>query len=172
MVAVFSITDQDVDGLETREAQRRGEDVSFGTYNPLGSPEPAPAPGPMPGPAPLPVGPTPMFPAPGDGALRRGAARGLLFASAGLVVGGLVAGPLGAAAGLVSIGAVRNVLRAKNGWAAPDPETRAEAGKSATMAIFGLGIAGMLGYQAWKRHDDDCGDDDYDDADDRDEDDE
>ena len=91
-----------------------------------------------------------MLPPPGDSALRRGAAKSLLFATAGLVVGGLVAGPLGAAAGVSAVGAVRNTLRAKDGWAHPDPEVRAEAGKSATMAIFGLGITGMLGYYAWQ----------------------
>jgi len=64
-----------------------------------------------------------------------------------------VAGPLGAAAGIVGVGAVRNTVRAKNGWADPDPEVRAEAGKSATMAIFGIGIAGMLSYYAWQHRD-------------------
>jgi len=101
-------------------------------------------------------GPSPVLPPRGDTALRRGAATGLLFASAGLLAGGLVAGPLGAAAGVVAVGAVRNTLRAKDGWAHPDPEMRAEAGKSATMAIFGLGIAGMLSYYAWQhRYEDD-----------------
>ena len=102
-----------------------------------------------------PEGPSPMLPPQGDSALRRGAGKGLLFASAGLLVGGLVAGPLGAAAGVVAVGAVRNTLRAKDGWAHPDPEIRAEAGKSATMAIFGIGITGMLGYYAWQHRDED-----------------
>lgn len=79
---------------------------------------------------------------------------GLLWATGGLIVGGLVAGPLGAAAGIVGVGAARNTVRAKNGWADPNPEVRAEAGKSATMAIFGIGIAGMLGYYAWQHRDD------------------
>jgi hypothetical protein len=144
---VFTITDQEMDGLEART---RGEDEPSGQYNPMGQPEPGPAPALVPV---HPEGPSPVAPPPGDTALRRGAAKGLLWATAGLVAGGLVAGPLGAAAGVVGVGAIRNTLRAKSGWADPDPEIRAEAGKSATMAIFGLGIAGMLGYYAWQRHD-------------------
>jgi hypothetical protein len=100
-----------------------------------------------------PEGPSPLGPPPGDTALRRGAAMGLLWASAGLLAGGLVAGPLGAAAGIVSVGAIRNTVRAKTGWADPNPLVRSEAGKSATMAIFGIGIAGMLGYYAWQHRD-------------------
>jgi len=135
-----------MDGLEARH---NGEAEPPGRYNPMGAPEPAPMPL-----APVrPEGPSPLAPPPGDSALRRGAAKGLLWATAGLVAGGLVAGPLGAAAGIVGVGAVRNTVRAKNGWADPDPEVRAEAGKSATMAIFGIGIAGMLSYYAWQHRD-------------------
>jgi hypothetical protein len=144
---VFTITDQEMDGLEARHG---GNDDPPGQYNPVGEPEP----GPMPLVPVRPEGPSPVAPPAGDTALRRGAAKGLLWATAGLVAGGLVAGPLGAAAGVVGVGAVRNTVRAKNGWADPNPEIRAEAGKSATMAIFGIGIAGMLGYYAWQHRDD------------------
>ena len=147
---MFNITDQEMDGLEAR-SQR--EDGPTGYDNPFGQSEP---PGPLPPLVPVhPESPSPVSPPSGDGALRRGAAHGLLWATGGLIVGGLVAGPLGAAAGVISIGAVRNTLRAKNGWADPNPELRAEAGKSATMAIFGIGIAGMLGYYAWQQRYDD-----------------
>lgn len=150
---MFSITDQEMDGLESRDARRREEDGPAGSYNPFGQPEPPP---PSPGIVPLgPEGPSPIGPPPGDTALRRGATAALLWASAGLLAGGLVAGPLGAAAGVVGVGAIRNTVRAKGGWADPDPRVRAEAGKSATMAIFGIGITGMLGYYAWQHRGED-----------------
>lgn len=114
-----------------------------------------------PAPAPVvpirPEMPSPVLPPPGDSALRRGAARGFLMATGGLVAGTLALGPIGGAAGLVAVGVVRNTLRAKEGWSDPNPGIRSEAGKSATMAIFGIGIAGMLGYYAWQRR---YGDDD------------
>lgn len=81
-----------------------------------------------------------------DAALRRGAGIGLLWAAAGLVAGAALAGPLGAAAGLSAVGAARNGLRAKRLWTSPVEADRVEAGKSATMAVFGVGIAGVLIY--------------------------
>ena len=137
---MFSISDATVAGLEAKAGMPPVGGSTVGD-----DPE---TPGPA---APHPEAPSPPYlVAAGDEALRRGAARGLVIVAAGLVVGGLIGGPLGAAAGVVGAGAARNTLRAKEGWGDPDPEVRAEAGKSATMAIFGLGIAGMLIYQAWK----------------------
>lgn len=147
---MFDITDDAIAGLEAKG--RREEEPQGYAYTPYGAAEP-----PSPGPSSPPVVPSPGMPIVpgnvGDSALRRGAAKGLLLCTAGLVVGGLVAGPFGAGAGVVGVGALRNIMRAKDGWAAADPEARAEAAKSVTMAIFGLGIAGMLGYQAWQRRD-------------------
>lgn len=142
---MFDITDEACDGLEAREL---GEPPP-GRHIPFGQPEPPPAPGPV---VPFrPEMPSPVGPPPGDTALRRGAARGFLMATGGLIAGTLFLGPIGGAAGVVAVGVARNTLRAKDGWADPDPAVRNEAGKSATMAIFGIGIAGMLGYYAWQR---------------------
>lgn len=142
---VFTIDEATIAGLEAR--------AGIGQAPEPESSDPAtpPAPGPL---APHPDRPSPPTQPRGDVALRGGAVKGLLMATAGLVVGGLVGGPLGAAAGVAGVGALRNSWRAKDGWADPDPEIRAEAGKSATMAIFGYGISGMLIYQAWKEDDD------------------
>lgn len=143
---MFDISDEDLDGIEAEG--RKDEEPSPGGYRPFGGQTPA---SPSSRAAVVPVEPAgPVLPPPGDGALRRGAARGLLFCSAGLLVGGLVGGAYGAGAGVVGAGALRNIFRAKNDWSNPDPEVRTEAAKSATMAIFGLGIAGMLGYHAWQ----------------------
>lgn len=142
---VFDISDEDLDGIE---AKGREEEAPYSGFRPIGDPN---APSPVPRAAAVPVEPgSPVLPPPGDGALRRGAARGLLLCAGGLLVGGLVGGPYGAGAGVVGAGAIRNILRAKNDWSNPDPEARAEAAKSATMSIFGLGIAAMLGYHAWQ----------------------
>lgn len=142
---MFDISDEDLDGIE---AKSRTDEEPYQGYRPFGDQTP-PSPGPRVSVVPVePV--SPVLPPPGDGALRRGAARGLLLCAGGLLVGGLVGGAYGAGAGVVGAGAIRNILRAKNDWSNPDPETRTEAAKSATMAIFGLGIAGMLGYHAWQ----------------------
>lgn len=86
-------------------------------------------------------------------AVRIGAATALIGATAGLLIGGFVAGPRGAAAGVSLFGALRNANRARKTWTDPNPEIRVEAGKSATMALFGLGITGMLIYHEWKARD-------------------
>jgi hypothetical protein len=99
----------------------------------------------------MPVAPMPVAPGPSDAALRRGAGRALVLTGIGLVGGGLVGGAFGAAAGVVLMGALRNLNRTRTTWSHPDPAERSEAGKSATMGIFGLGVAAMLGYQAYKR---------------------
>ncbi len=141
---MFDISDEDLDGIE---AKGRPDEAPSQGYRPFGDQTP---PSPSSGAPVVPVEPvSPVLPPPGDGALRRGAARGLLLCAAGLLVGGLVGGAYGAGAGVVGAGAIRNILRAKNDWSNPDPELRAEAAKSATMSIFGLGIAAMLGYHAW-----------------------
>jgi hypothetical protein len=86
-----------------------------------------------------------------NGAARRGAGFGLLIAAGGTVGGYYVLGGVkGAGAGLLLAGALRNSLRAWRGWGGPDPVARAEAAKSATMAVFGAAVGGYLGYTAYR----------------------
>lgn len=107
----------------------------------------------------------PIPPSQDDQALTAGAGRALVFVTLGLVGGAIVGGAWGAASGVALVGATRNLVRVKNLWGSPRPDDRSEAGKSATLGIFGLGIAGLLGYQAYKSkseggspfHDDDDG---------------
>lgn len=117
-----------------------------------GGDDPGAAPAPQPSPLAPPVGPAPAVvpPGPTDNAAASGAGKALLWVTGGLVIGALVGGSMGAAAGVVGVGAARNVVRVKALWNSPNPTDRSEAGKSATMAIFGLGIAGMLGYHAYQ----------------------
>lgn len=149
---MFEISDQELDGIESgkvpeaRQRRTASAGMPMAGMGGLGEEEGAPSPGPAPTMAPI-VRPQ----AADDSALRRGAGRALAVATVGLVGGALVGGAFGAASGVIAVGAVRNLMRTKETWNHPDPAVRSEAGKSATMAIFGLGIAGMLGYQAYKK---------------------
>lgn len=118
-------------------------------------PEPgaAPMPDPVPGPSiPMPSSAMATMPFPGapSTSVRMGAAKALVGVTVGMLIGAWVAGPRGAGAGVAVVGTLLNANRARTGWSAADPELRVEAGKSATMAVFGAGIAGMLLYQEWK----------------------
>jgi hypothetical protein len=149
---VFDISDQELDGIETGiPGSLRRQRPGLGSM-PIATGEEDDSAPPAPPPASAPIVPS-MAPGPGaDADVRRGAGRALVVVTLGLVGGGLVGGAFGAAAGVVGVGAIRNLLRTKDTWSDSDPAVRVEAGKSATMAIFGLGIAGMLGYHAYKKH--------------------
>lgn len=149
---MFNVSDHELDGMEAR-SKGPAEPVAYSRIPygaddlaPIGPGGQPPLPGPLPGPAPM-----PLPPMPGDGALALGAGKALVYVSAGLVVGALAGGAWGAGAGVALVGALRNLVRTKATWSSDSSEERAEAGKSATMAIFGLGLAGMLGYQAYKQ---------------------
>lgn len=105
-------------------------------------------------PAPPPMQqPEPMMPAVRfevtDPSIRRGAGVAIIGCGAAALVGGVVRGPLGAIAGVVGFGSVRNTLRAKTLWTSSSPDDRVEAGKSATLAVFGFGATGLLLYHAF-----------------------
>lgn len=91
-------------------------------------------------------------PAPGGApeatALRRRAGVGLLLVAGAAGAGAVLAGPWGAGAGLLLLGASRNVLRAHRLWSAP--EGRAEASRSGTVALVGLGVGGYCAYRAYQ----------------------
>lgn len=150
---MFDLSDEALAEIETRAkgaSQRSGGGFAMPSVAGFGDDQGAPAPDPSPLPAPMPP-PGPLLPQSDDAALRRGAGRALLFVSGGLAVGWLVGGTFGAAAGVVGAGAIRNALRVREAWNSPSPDERSEAGKSATMAIFGFGIAGMLAYKAYQK---------------------
>lgn len=79
---------------------------------------------------------------------RTDAAVGLVWGGLGAIAGAYVLGPLGALAGVIASGAVRNGVRAAQNWKSLSENDRQEATKSATMAVFGTGVAGMLAYAA------------------------
>jgi hypothetical protein len=151
---VFNLSDRELDGLESRAKPAESEGYRpipmsygsspFGDDDGSGSPVPAAVPAAPPLPAPVPLPPAP------DGSVASGAGKALIFVTLGLVVGAVAGGAWGAATGVVGVGAIRNLGRTKALWNSQNPGDRSEAGKSATMGIFGLGIAGMLGYQAYK----------------------
>lgn len=85
-----------------------------------------------------------------DRHVRRGAALAVVSVAAATVAGGLIAGPAGAGAGFSLFGAVRNAYRSATLSQHPDPEARAEAGRSGVMAMIGFGLGGYLSYYAWK----------------------
>jgi hypothetical protein len=87
-----------------------------------------------------------------DTHVRRGAALAVLSVAAATVAGALIAGPSGAGAGFALLGATRNSYRAAVLSTHPDPEARAEAGRSGIMAMIGFGLGGYLSYHAWKGH--------------------
>ncbi len=78
----------------------------------------------------------------------------MVWLGIGAVAGAAVMGPLGAASGALLVGAARNGYRAYLGWSGSDPATRQEATKSATVALFGAGISGMLAFAAMKKDSD------------------
>jgi hypothetical protein len=86
--------------------------------------------------------------APEATALRRRAGLGFLLAIGTAGAGAALAGPWGAGAGLLLIGASRNVLRAHQLWSSP--ESRAEAGRSGTVALVGFGVGGYCAYRAYQ----------------------
>lgn len=92
--------------------------------------------------------PRPLAPAASPSSLSAGT--GLLMVVAGTAAGFWLGGPWGAGAGLLLTGAGRNAVRAQQAWGSPDPAQRLEAGKSATMAVFGIGIGGYLSYLAYE----------------------
>lgn len=103
---------------------------------------------------PQPAGPTALFTAPASplapeaAVQRRRAGLGLLLAVGAAGAGAALAGPWGAGAGLLLLGATRNVFRAQQLWALP--EGRAEAGRSGTVALVGLGVGGYCAYRAYQ----------------------
>lgn len=147
---MFDIDDA---SLEELESAANGNEPSYPTMPEAGAPIP---PGPaMPMPVvqgPIPGGSALVMPSPGggDSSLRAGAAKALVGATVAMLLGAWVAGPRGAAAGVSLVGTLRNANRARKTFTDPNPEVRVEAGKSATMAVFGLGITGMLLYHEWK----------------------
>jgi hypothetical protein len=78
----------------------------------------------------------------------------MVWLGIGAVAGAAVMGPLGAASGALLVGAARNGYRAYLGWSGADTATRQEATKSATVALFGAGISGMLAFAAMKKDSD------------------
>ena len=145
---MFEVSDQELDGLEDR-AQGGGPARAYQSIGddqvpigPGGVPQPTPSPSPMP----TPPGPITgrRFPA------ASGAGKALVFVTLGMVGGAIAGGAWGAGAGVALAGALRNVARVKECWGSPTETDRSEAGKSATMAFFGLGLAAVLGYQAYK----------------------
>lgn len=154
---MFKVSDGELSDMEARASRAEPEPVGFQRIPGYGAeddggggPPPDPGPAPMPAPS-MALAPIPVPPGPSDGAAAAGAGKALLWVTAGLVVGALAGGSMGAAAGVVGVGAARNVLRVRSLWSSPNPSDRSEAGKSATMAIFGIGIAGMLGYHAYQQ---------------------
>jgi len=80
---------------------------------------------------------------------RMSAGLGLLLAGAGAGIGCWLGGLWGAGAGLLLVGASRNGLRAGRDWQSPDPQARAEAGRSAGIATIGGVAGGYLAYRAY-----------------------
>lgn len=152
---MFNISDRELDGLEAKDQARQAPEAR--AYAPIpgysgygdDSAPPTPPAAPMVPPVAL-----PMAPAPSGGSVAMGAGKALLFATVGLVTGAIAAGAWGAACGVTAAGALRNLARTKSLWSSPNPDDRSEAGKSATMGILGLGIAGMIGYHAYTIRDD------------------
>ena len=143
---MFDVSDEDLDGLEERSRAPEGP-RAFEPF--LGESAEAP---PQPAASSAPLAPVPapsLAPAPAT-APSSGAGRALIFATGGLIAGALVGGAWGAAAGVVGVGAVRNLARVRALWQSPVEAERAEATKSATIGIVGVGLAGTLGYQAYK----------------------
>lgn len=66
----------------------------------------------------------------------------------GAAIGGFLGGGWGLAAGALMAGAARNLCRAGMNWASDDPAKRAEAAKSGTVGVVGLGIGAWLAYKA------------------------
>lgn len=152
---MFNLSDDDLEGIESRNSRPASGEAfrppPFGA-DPGGAVPPA-GPGPMPIPNDVTPAPAPavqLAPPPMTSSATSGAGKALLFVTGGLVVGAIAGGAWGAAAGVVGVGAMRNMARVRALWNSPVDAERSEAGKSATMAIFGIGIAGMLGYQAYK----------------------
>jgi hypothetical protein len=100
--------------------------------------------------------PRPAQETPTNCALRSDSARtdvgvSMVWLGIGAVAGAAAMGPLGAASGALLVGAARNGYRAYLGWSGADTATRQEATKSATVALFGAGISGMLAFAAMKK---------------------
>ncbi len=145
---MFNVTDAELDGMEGVERPRAEAPRSAAGYGmPIAGvgQAAAPAPDPVQASSSLPIA-APQA----SGGVASGAGKALVLVAVGMVGGGLAGGIWGAAAGVAGMGALRNLVRTKQIFASPDPTLRSEAGKSATMGVFGLGIAAMLGYQAYK----------------------
>ena len=80
-----------------------------------------------------------------------GAGVGLLLAGTGVATGLALGGIWGAIAGLFYAGGLRNTVRAARTWADPDPATRDEAVRSATVGVFGGFLAVIATLQATQR---------------------
>lgn len=154
---MFDITDKELQGIEAREERRRTGEPEQRAFTRIpgygfGDDAPSDSGGPVPN-APA-LAPVVMPPGPTDGSMAGGAGKALALATVGMVVGAIAAGAWGAACGVTTMGALRNLARTKSLWNSANPADRSEAGKSATMGIFGLGIAGMIGYHAYTIRDD------------------
>lgn len=106
----------------------------------VADPEPTPEPAPLP--PPMPAAPAPSA--------RTTAGIAILLAGAGATAGFVFGGAWGAGAGLLFMGAAQNGYRAKTGWSSADPSVRADAAKSATMALLGAALGGYLAYRAYQ----------------------
>ena len=123
----------------------------------VSTPEPQPASGPV-APEHLQVRPSagplvaPVAVAPTDaGMARRNAGLTLIGAALATGAGAWFGGGFGAGAGLLLFGGMRNALRARSAWASSPPNL-AEGTRSATLALFGLGVGGYFGYRAYTRN--------------------
>jgi hypothetical protein len=152
---VFNFSDESAQELE--EGFVGGGGAEPGAAPPGAAMPPPTMPASAPAPGPSPAGPIAVMPpaSGGDASLRAGAAKALFGVTVSMLLGAWVAGPRGAAAGVSLFGTFRNANRARKTFTDPNPEVRVEAGKSATMAVFGAGIAGMLLYHEWKARNDD-----------------
>lgn len=103
---------------------------------------------PPPAAPPLPAPATTPSAAPG---LRTRAGLALIGAAAATAVGAWLGGGYGAGAGLLLYGGGRNALRARAAWIGTPPDP-AGGTRAATLALFGLGVGGYLGYRAFTRN--------------------
>jgi hypothetical protein len=149
---VFNISDHELDGIEAKAKRPEQEQRAYAPmpgyegYGGYGDDTSTATPAPMPAPPPVAL---PMPAPPSGGSVATGAGSALALATVGLVTGAIAAGAWGAACGVTTVGALRNLWRTKALWNSQNPGDRSEAGKSATMGILGLGIAGMIGYHAY-----------------------
>jgi len=91
----------------------------------------------------------------GGGNARRSAGITLLTVAAGAGIGALFGGAWGAGAGAFTFAAFRNGWRAKSTWGSTDEAVHAEAVKSMTVSVVGLGIGGYCAYRAHKLRNED-----------------